>query len=693
MKIESKILAGVVTLGLLLWIGDAAVDSLFFSGRPYLETLVLDVSPYEWYVRVTVLLACFAVGIISVVLLRRERGARRDLKESEERFSGFMRNLPGVAFVRDGEGRYLFVNDGWSKASGVPREKALGKTPEDLFPPEVAAEIREEDRKVLSGSDLYWDYYASGFGRTGAHWLSSKFSLPGGSPHGLVGGISVDVTEQVQAQRNLAEAEERYRTLVQNLGEGVGLVDLDEVFEYANPAAESIFGVSQGKLVGRSLSEFLSEEEFARAVCRTERRGRGESDSYECCITRADGEKRTLSVTASPRTDSKGNFLGTLAVFSDVTDLRRQEEALRQSEQRYRTILDEMEEGYYEVDLDGTLAFVNRSFCRILQRTQEEIVGRSYREFMHSAQAERTYRFFNAVFRTGQPTKTADWEMIRKDGARVAIEASVSPIRVSPTRWSGFRGMIRDVTEHRALEAERARLQNVEMVAKLSAGVAHEVRNPLFAIQVNLEALARKTALEPEERAHLDHVLNHVNRLGDLVRSLLELGQAVAPGELREMDLGGIVREACVMVSDGSPGARSRISFRDPARPATVLAERKKITLAFAHLLHNAVEASPEGGMIRIALDLSGGDGLVSVSDEGPGIPEEVRETLFEPFVTTRSGHSGLGLALARHYVQSHGGAVTAENNDPPPGATFTVRLPLASKETAEGPGDGRSET
>lgn len=681
MKTGTRILIGSLGLGAALWVGDAAVGSLVFSRGPFLNELVLEVSPHEIYVRSAVLLAFAALGLGSYFWAEREREARESLRESERRFQAFMDNLPGIAFLRDSLGNYLFVNRGWCKATGRGAEEALGKPVHALLPAAEAAEIEEEDRQVLHGKVLEWERYALRGAGGETHWLASKFAVPDsqGRPS-LVGGISVDVTEQVVAERRLAEMEELYRTLVENLGEGVAIVDEEEVFVFANPAADAIFGVPKGGLAGHNLREFVTREEFESAQERTRQRREGLTGTHEYRITRPGGEPRILSVTASPRWMPGGGFLGSLAVISDVTELRLSEQALRDSERRYRTILEEMEEGYYEVDLQGNLTFVNAGFCAIVGRAPEEILGQSYHQLMDPVQAERTYRFFNEVFRTGRAAKAVDWEMIRKDGTRVAIEASVSPLRLSQTRWSGFHGVMRDVTDRRAAEAERARARSLETVAKLSEGVAHEVRNPLFAIQVNLAALAQSGALGPPGAAHMDYVVRHMRRLDELVRSLLELGQAAQPGEWVVADLREIVQAACVQAGDQSPTLRERIDIQECAEPALVRAEARRIAQAFVHLLRNADQASPAGGRIRIACASGEDFHIVSISDEGPGISSKVRETLFDPFVTTRTGQPGLGLALARHYVESHGGAITAADNDPPPGATFTVRLPSSPK-------------
>ena len=207
--------------------------------------------------------------------------------------------------------------------------------------------------------------------------------------------------------------------------------------------------------------------------------------------------------------------------------------------------------------------------------------------------------------------------------------------------------------------------------------MAHEVRNPLFAIQVNVSALVKRLAVGPEAQAHVDHIMTHVKRLDDLVRSLMELGESTGPDERADVDMQTILNAACTAVKEEFAGRRVGFELEDGGEAVPLRTSVRKMTLAFIHLLRNAAQESPDDAVVRIALTQEPEACRIVITDQGPGISEKIRATLFEPFVTTRTGHPGMGLALAKHYVESQGGIITAGNNDPPPGATFTVRLPL----------------
>ena len=136
-----------------------------------------------------------------------------------------------------------------------------------------------------------------------------------------------------QTEEELRDSRERYRTLIENQGEGVSIVDVDERFSFANPAAEDIFGVPRGKLIGRSLKEFMNPKNLGIIRSHTRSRKRGAKDTYNIEIKRPDGQERVLMVTGTPRFDKDGDFIGTLGIFRDVTDLKRTEHELLQAKE------------------------------------------------------------------------------------------------------------------------------------------------------------------------------------------------------------------------------------------------------------------------------------------------------------------------------------------------------------------------
>ncbi len=173
-----------------------------------------------------------------------------------------------------------------------------------------------------------------------------------------------------------------------------------------------------------------------------------------------------LEESVLPLRNEKGETIGFRGVERNITERKQAEETLRQSEERYRTILEEMEDSYFEVDLGGHLTFVNNSVCRDLGYSKEELIGMSYKDFTIEDDIESVFRVFNEVYQTGVPNKGFPWKVIRKDGTEGFAEASISPLRGDKGEIIGFRGVGRDVTERKQAEEELSKTQ-----AQLSTAV------------------------------------------------------------------------------------------------------------------------------------------------------------------------------------------------------------------------------
>ena len=161
---------------------------------------------------------------------------------------------------------------------------------------------------------------------------------------------------------------------------------------------------------------------------------------------------RNYETFVHPVFDKEGNVAEVAILGFDITERKQTEEALRSSEEKYRTILENIEDGYFEVDIAGNFTFFNDSLCRIYGYPREEMMGMNNRQYTDQENAKKLFQAFNKVYRTGESTKELDWEIIRKDGARRSIEASVSLIKDPSDNRIGFRGIIRDITERKRAE-------------------------------------------------------------------------------------------------------------------------------------------------------------------------------------------------------------------------------------------------
>ena len=267
--------------------------------------------------------------------------------------------------------------------------------------------------------------------------------------------LSHELAERKKVGEELLKSEEKFRTLTENVNVGVyrNTPGPQGKFIEANPAIIKMFDY-------RSREEFLSlnvsdlyqnpddRKKFNRKMARN-----GFVRDEELLLKKKDSTSFIGSVSAVAIKNGKGDIRHYDGIIEDITRRKEMEEALQRSEEKYRTILENIEDGYFEVDIAGNFTFFNDSLCKILGYSRTELMGMNNREYMSEATAKAVYDTFNTVFKTGNPTRAFDWEVIRKDGSRGFVEASVSLIVDLFRSPTGFRGIVRDITERK--EAER----------------------------------------------------------------------------------------------------------------------------------------------------------------------------------------------------------------------------------------------
>jgi len=265
--------------------------------------------------------------------------------------------------------------------------------------------------------------------------------------------------ESLEAERSLRVSEERYRTILDGIEDGYYEVDLAGNLTFFNDTTCRILGYTRDELAGMNNRRFMPEDDAKkvfRAFNRVYRSGRPDR-GVDWKLIRKDGSSIYIESSVSLIRDVEGRPSGFRGIFRDVNDRKRAEKALRKSEERYRTILDSIEDGYYEVDLAGNLTFFNDAMCRLTGYSRGELIGLNSLRFMDASMAPEVSGAFNRVYETGQADKGFVWTLRRKDGVPIQIEASVSLIRDESGRRLGFRGIVRDVTTRALIEEELRR--------------------------------------------------------------------------------------------------------------------------------------------------------------------------------------------------------------------------------------------
>lgn len=271
-------------------------------------------------------------------------------------------------------------------------------------------------------------------------------------------GVGRDITERKRAEEALWQTQENYRTLVENINDVIFTVDLEGRFTYLSPVIEQISTFKIKDCLGQPFISFVHPDDVSVLIMNYQKTLAGQGTPAEYRVLDKNGE--ALYVRVSSRLLYENQVLiGMTGVLSDITRQKHAEEDLRRSEERYRNILESIEDGYFELDLAGNITFFNHVVPKILGYSPAELKGLNYRVYSDRPAQKQLYKVFHEVFKTGIPQKGSIWEVIRKNGSRVFLDSSVSLILDKQGNPTGFRSITRDVTERlraeEALKAER----------------------------------------------------------------------------------------------------------------------------------------------------------------------------------------------------------------------------------------------
>jgi len=262
------------------------------------------------------------------------------------------------------------------------------------------------------------------------------------------------VKEKQRAEEALRRSEEKYRTILEEMEEGYFETDFAGNLTFINDAGCRNLGYPREELIGKNNQQYAdaaNAKKVLEAFNELYRTGKP-CRVYDYETIKKDGTKAIKELSVSLMRDPEGKPIGFRGISRDITERKKIEETLRESEEKYRTVLEDIHEGYFEVDLAGNYTFVNDALCKNFRYTKEELIGTGSRQHQDEANAKKTYQAFNELYRTGKLVRALDSEHIRKDGTKGMYELSASLIRDAQGKTIGFRGTSRDVTERKKMD-------------------------------------------------------------------------------------------------------------------------------------------------------------------------------------------------------------------------------------------------
>jgi two-component system, cell cycle sensor histidine kinase and response regulator CckA len=629
------------------------------------------------------------------------------LREREDRYRTLLETMEEGYYQVDLAGDLTFFNDSFRKMHGFSIEKMLGMNNREYMAEETARRVYKIFNEVYKTGQpvrlVEWEIIR-GDGKKAV--MEASVYLIKNAQGERIGfrGIERDITERKRTEELLHQSEEKFRNILENIQDSYFEVDLAGNLTFMNDVTCRHLGYTKEELIGMNNRQFTDEkmaEELYQIFNRIYRTGLP-GKPFEAEYIRKDGTKLIAEMWPSLIRDFGGKPIGFRSISRDITERKQAEEALRHSEERYRTIIESLQDGYFENDLAGNFTFANDVIGRHLGYTKEELIGLNYRQYTDEENREKLLQQYSELYRTGVPIKILEVGYLRKDGGKVFAEISTSLIKNSEGKPIGFRGISRDTTGRKQAEEEKLSLQEqlrqsqkMEAIGQLAGGVAHDFNNLLTVIkgysQLSLLDLKENDPL----RGNIQEIEKATQRATDLTRQLLAFSRRQIL-DSKVVDLNALLKDLEKMLRRiiGEDIELVALLSEDLGR---VKIDPSQIEQVIFNLAVNARDAMPSGGKLTIEtanveLDevyahahvgvIPGRYVNLSVSDTGVGMSQEVKERVFEPFFTTKGKGKGTGLGLSMVYgiVKQSNGNIWVYS-EPGHGTTFKINLPRIEEE------------
>ncbi len=599
----------------------------------------------------------------------------------------------------DLEGVIMAFNPAAERLYGYKAKDVVGGSVGVLLPHRTPEEIAP----LLADLASRWDIepYAVTYQRPDGTTLElSVTAVPLLRSDGSAVGITAivrDLTPMYQSRAalaSLAVSEARYRAMVESAHEGIGVLDAEQQIVFCNSRMANMLGYRVEEMIGLGIDSVIFPED-APAIARIALRGlRGETEQTEVRLRRRDGSTLWAIIATAPFPGEDGAIAGVAGFFTDITDRKHAEAALRESEARLRAYFEHAPAGMALVSLDGVVVNVNPALCSITGYERDELIEGGLSVLLgvdHLARTEEIRQLVRELLAGDMPSFELEQAFATKDGRSIWLEAAVSLTRDEQGEPFEIVAVIQDVTSRKS--AERAKDEFVSVTS-------HELRTPLTSIRGSLGLLAGGAVGDLPDSAQrmLDIAVQSTDRLIRLINDILDL-ERLTSGKLsllREAcDAAGLVSRAVEEIR-GAADALG-VEVRAASVDGRVWADPDRVIQTLTNLVGNAIKFSPRSGTVQVSAQVEDDHVRFAVEDHGPGIPADQLETVFERFRQVDAsdsrvkGGTGLGLAICRTIVEQHGGRIWAESVLGQ-GATFSFTLPLVTDAGSDDEAYGRSE-
>ena len=628
------------------------------------------------------------------------------LRESEMQIRSILESSPDAIAVTDLEGNITDCNQAALQMLGYSKkEELVGRNSFEFIARKDYERTMQSMMHLLEQGSVKNIEYSS-VAKDG-HEFPTETSVSvvrdmQGKPRHLV-AITKDITERKKMEALLAESEKKFRGIAERSFDAIATLDFQGTITYASPSVVKVLGYPANEVVGKSFLEYFMPTQLSDATQLFTSLIQGKPlEGIQLELSKKDGTKAIVEINASPII-MNGELSGIQAVFRDITQRKKMEEALRDSEERFRAISTSAKDGIILLDNDGRIVFWNPAAEKIFGYTPEEAVGKEAHGLLASKDfSENMKKAVGSFMQTGRGNlvgRIVELTATRKNGTEFPIELSISAFQMKEERLAV--GIVRDITERKQMmkkleeysqqleqmvenrtkqlketQEQLIKAERLATIGQVAAMVGHDLRNPLTGI--NSAAYYLKTKLGSKADKNL------IEMLGLIEKDVKYSDKIIA-------DLLDYSRELRLEYSETTPQLITKeiLSLIEVPKNVNVLdltenepkieVDLEKVKRVFGNLLKNAIDAMSDGGNLKITSKRTKDNVEIIITDTGTGMTKEIMEKIWTPFFTTKAKGMGLGLPICKRIIEAHGGKITVES-EVGKGTKFTVTLPIEPK-------------
>ncbi|MBN1573895.1 MAG: PAS domain S-box protein [Deltaproteobacteria bacterium] len=618
---------------------------------------------------------------------------QKKIRESEDKYRNLLSNIKDIVYIMDGKGNFVFCNEPLENSTGYTVEEILNKNFAEFILPSSYKDAEEIFKKQLAGEDVgaFEMQIRNKRGETVILEIKERLVWEGDEVI-EVHGIGRDITERKRMFDKIKEVQQQQKALLDSIPDMAWLKDKESRFISVNQPFGRSCNVSPEDLIGktdldvwpRDLAERYISDDLHVMKSREIKR-------VEEPLEKFDGTRTWIETIKAPIFDDNGEVVGTVGVARDVTERRQIEEKLRENEERYRSLVENLNDVVFNVDLDGNFTYLSPVIEQISGYKAEDFIGKSSANFIHPEDLPGFYE----MLKNGMEKKKESYEFrgIDKNGATRYMSAS-GRILKKDGKPVGITGIMTDVTDSRTMREE---LKAAKMRAEESnrakseflANMSHEIRTPMNAILGFSELLLDENLTE-EQRENVRTIYESGNILLTLINDILDLSKIESgKAEINEevFYLLDLLNNTIALFNLKAEEKGLELNLEiDKDISSQIISDPDKIRQIIINLVGNAVKFS-DAGKIDVSVMMGGKDDkkdqlTVSVKDTGIGIPPEKIDAIFEPFsqadasTTRRYGGTGLGLSITKKLVELLGGEIKV-SSEVGKGSAFTFSVPV----------------